>query len=173
MNLCYVFFDNDEDAIKALTFLREDIKTFKGTPIMARIKHKPTNRTTTYKAGAAGAAAANNPGAAAAAGVASPPGATTPVAPAVYRPPPASGLPTAASSATPAGGMGTPVTNQPPPGAGVAVQGLPPGQSVQLSYPVQAPSPAQVIQVDNLILKILNFFIYNFKSLKKNTTIKI
>ncbi len=29
MNLCYVFFDNDEDAIKALNFLREDVKTFR------------------------------------------------------------------------------------------------------------------------------------------------
>ena len=43
----YVTFDSDDDAQRAYRYLREEIREFKGHPIMARIKAKPMNRTTT------------------------------------------------------------------------------------------------------------------------------
>ena len=55
--MCYVTFDSDEDAQKAYRFLREEVRTYKGQPIMARIKSKPMNRTTTYPGGSGGKAA--------------------------------------------------------------------------------------------------------------------
>lgn len=39
----YVTFENDEDAQKAYKYLREEVCTFQGNPIMARIKAKPMN----------------------------------------------------------------------------------------------------------------------------------
>ena len=47
-NSWYVTFDSDEDAQKAYRFLREEVREFKGHPIMARIKAKPMNRTNQY-----------------------------------------------------------------------------------------------------------------------------
>merc|ERR1719270_617202 len=41
----YVTFDSDEDAQKAYRYLREEVREFKGHPIMARIKAKPMNKT--------------------------------------------------------------------------------------------------------------------------------
>ncbi|CAL8096363.1 unnamed protein product [Orchesella dallaii] len=38
----YVSFESDEDAQRAHRYLREDVKEFKGQPIMARIKSRPT-----------------------------------------------------------------------------------------------------------------------------------
>ncbi|XP_035707179.1 uncharacterized protein LOC110843934 isoform X2 [Folsomia candida] len=38
----YVSFESDEDAMQAHRYLREDVREFKGHPIMARIKSKPT-----------------------------------------------------------------------------------------------------------------------------------
>merc|ERR1719186_866709 len=55
-NSWYVTFDSDEDAQNAYKFLRETVREFKGHPIMARIKAKPMNRTTTYNKGGAGGA---------------------------------------------------------------------------------------------------------------------
>jgi len=46
-NSWYVTFDSDDDAQRAYRYLREEIREFKGHPIMARIKAKPMNRTTT------------------------------------------------------------------------------------------------------------------------------
>jgi len=46
-NSWYVTFDSDDDAQRAYRYLREEIREFKGNPIMARIKAKPMNRTTT------------------------------------------------------------------------------------------------------------------------------
>lgn len=43
-NAWYVTFDSSEDAQKAYQYLREEVKTFKGKPILARIKAKPMNR---------------------------------------------------------------------------------------------------------------------------------
>ncbi|EEB19665.1 lupus la ribonucleoprotein, putative [Pediculus humanus corporis] len=43
-NSWYVTFESDEDAQKAYSFLREEVKVFQGKPIMARIKAKPMNR---------------------------------------------------------------------------------------------------------------------------------
>ena len=47
-NSWYVTFDSDEDAQKAYRYLREEVREFKGHPIMARIKAKPMNRTNQY-----------------------------------------------------------------------------------------------------------------------------
>jgi len=44
-NSWYVTFDSDEDAQKAYRYLREEVREFKGHPIMARIKAKPMNKT--------------------------------------------------------------------------------------------------------------------------------
>ena len=44
-NCWYVTFDSDEDAQRAYRYLREEVREFKGHPIMARIKAKPMNRT--------------------------------------------------------------------------------------------------------------------------------
>lgn len=38
----YISFESDEDAQRAHRYLREDVKEFKGQPIMARIKSRPT-----------------------------------------------------------------------------------------------------------------------------------
>jgi len=46
-NSWYVTFDTDEDAQRAYRYLREEIREFKGHPIMARIKAKPMNRSST------------------------------------------------------------------------------------------------------------------------------
>ncbi|KAK6626982.1 hypothetical protein RUM44_009459 [Polyplax serrata] len=43
-NSWYVTFESDEDAQRAYSFLREEVKVFQGKPIMARIKAKPMNR---------------------------------------------------------------------------------------------------------------------------------
>ncbi|CAM1307823.1 LARP4 (predicted), partial [Pycnogonum litorale] len=40
----YVTFESDEDAQQAYRYLREEVKTFQGKPIMARIKAKPMAR---------------------------------------------------------------------------------------------------------------------------------
>lgn len=40
----YCTFDTDEDAQRAYRYLREEVKNFKGKPIMARIKAKPMCR---------------------------------------------------------------------------------------------------------------------------------
>ncbi|XP_076374214.1 uncharacterized protein LOC143258685 isoform X1 [Tachypleus tridentatus] len=40
----YVTFDSDEDVQKAYRYLREEVRTFQGKPIMARIKAKPITR---------------------------------------------------------------------------------------------------------------------------------
>ncbi|XP_018802337.1 PREDICTED: la-related protein CG11505 isoform X3 [Bactrocera latifrons] len=40
-NSWYITFESDEDAQKAFKYLREDVKMFKGKPIMARMKAKP------------------------------------------------------------------------------------------------------------------------------------
>ncbi|XP_029634393.1 la-related protein 4 isoform X3 [Octopus sinensis] len=42
----YVTFDSDEDAQRAYQYLREEVKSFLGKPIMARIKAKPLIRST-------------------------------------------------------------------------------------------------------------------------------
>ena len=41
-----VTFDSDDDAQRAYRYLREEVREFKGHPIMARIKAKPMHRTT-------------------------------------------------------------------------------------------------------------------------------
>jgi len=46
-NSWYVTFDSDDDAQRAYRYLREEVREFKGHQIMARIKAKPMNRTTT------------------------------------------------------------------------------------------------------------------------------
>ncbi|CAG7725523.1 unnamed protein product [Allacma fusca] len=38
----YISFESDEDAQRAHRYLREDVREFKGSPIMARIKSRPT-----------------------------------------------------------------------------------------------------------------------------------
>ncbi|XP_028393125.1 la-related protein 4-like [Dendronephthya gigantea] len=43
-NYWYIHFESEDCAQKAYRYLREDIKTFKGKPIMARIKAKPIPR---------------------------------------------------------------------------------------------------------------------------------
>eukprot|EP00092_Neocalanus_flemingeri_P033334 GFUD01036249.1.p1 GENE.GFUD01036249.1~~GFUD01036249.1.p1 ORF type:complete len:1259 (+),score=360.89 GFUD01036249.1:411-4187(+) len=48
-NSWYVTFDSDDDAQRAYRYLREEVREFKGHPIMARIKAKPMNRTTTWR----------------------------------------------------------------------------------------------------------------------------
>ncbi|XP_064474863.1 la-related protein 4-like isoform X2 [Ornithodoros turicata] len=40
----YVTFESDEDAQQAYRYLREDVRTFQGRPILARIKAKPISR---------------------------------------------------------------------------------------------------------------------------------
>ena len=50
-NSWYVTFDSDEDAQRAYRYLREEVREFKGQPIMARIKAKPMNRTAQYQQG--------------------------------------------------------------------------------------------------------------------------
>lgn len=47
-NYWYVQFDSEEDAQKAYRFLREEVKTFRGKPIMARIKAKPIHQSNNY-----------------------------------------------------------------------------------------------------------------------------
>lgn len=44
-NYWYVQFDSEENAQKAYRYLREEVKTFRGKPIMARIKAKPIHQT--------------------------------------------------------------------------------------------------------------------------------
>ncbi|RWS17420.1 la-related protein 4-like isoform X2 [Dinothrombium tinctorium] len=44
-NSWYVTFESDEDAQRAYRYLREEIRTFQGKPIMARIKAKPIMQT--------------------------------------------------------------------------------------------------------------------------------
>ncbi|XP_015785079.1 la-related protein 4 isoform X2 [Tetranychus urticae] len=52
-NSWYVSFESDEDAQRAYRYLREEVKTFQGKPIMARIKAKPViSNYLTYKNGA-------------------------------------------------------------------------------------------------------------------------
>ena len=46
MNFWYLTFDSDDDAQRAYRYLREEVREFKGHPIMARIKAKPMHRTT-------------------------------------------------------------------------------------------------------------------------------
>jgi len=54
-NSWYITFDSDDDAQRAYRYLREEIREFKGHPIMARIKAKPMNRTSQqWKEGGAG-----------------------------------------------------------------------------------------------------------------------
>jgi len=48
-NSWYVTFDSDDDAQRAYRYLREEVREFKGHPIMARIKAKPMNRTSTWR----------------------------------------------------------------------------------------------------------------------------
>lgn len=43
-NYWYVQFDSEENAQKAYRYLREEVKTFRGKPIMARIKAKPIHQ---------------------------------------------------------------------------------------------------------------------------------
>ncbi|KAL9958514.1 hypothetical protein ACROYT_G035540 [Oculina patagonica] len=43
-NYWYVQFDSEDNAQKAYRYLREEVKTFKGKPIMARIKAKPIHQ---------------------------------------------------------------------------------------------------------------------------------
>ncbi|XP_053209945.1 probable serine/threonine-protein kinase DDB_G0282963 [Panonychus citri] len=51
-NSWYVSFESDEDAQRAYRYLREDVQTFQGKPIMARIKAKPViSSYTTFKNG--------------------------------------------------------------------------------------------------------------------------
>jgi len=129
-SFCYVTFDNDEDAQKAFSFLTEEVKTFKGTPIMARIKYKPINRSTGNYAGGKGGGVGGTSG-----GTAPPCGNVTTAAPAPtnqYCPPPS----TITASTSPAAvTASTTVTNQPPPSG---------AQAVEMSYPMQAQSPAQI-----------------------------
>ncbi|XP_064598045.1 la-related protein 4-like [Liolophura sinensis] len=47
----YVTFESDETAQRAYQYLREDVKTFLGKPIMARIKAKTLIRTTIFRNG--------------------------------------------------------------------------------------------------------------------------
>lgn len=44
-NYWYVQFDSEDSAQKAYRYLREEVKTFRGKPIMARIKAKPIHQT--------------------------------------------------------------------------------------------------------------------------------
>jgi len=104
-SMCYVTFDSDEDAQKAYRFLREEVKTYKGQPIMARIKSKPMNRTNTYNNSNKGGSnngfrqptsAVTSPGQSAAlAPPATPPAAPPAITPTNQPPPPTQGTPIA------------------------------------------------------------------------------
>ena len=135
-SMCYVTFDSDEDAQKAYRFLREEVKTYKGQPIMARIKSKPMNRTTQYsgsnKGPPAAAAAANN-------GFRQPTSAVTSPGQAAAPPP-----------ATPPTVAAAPPTNQPPPNA--APQPLYPAPGGVVS-----PQGPAVVQV-RVCVSIIIFF---------------
>ncbi|XP_065052016.1 la-related protein 4-like isoform X2 [Rhopilema esculentum] len=61
-NSWYVTFDTEEDAQKAYRYLREEVKTFHGKPIMARIKAKTLlSRTTLVRPPSTGQASASQP----------------------------------------------------------------------------------------------------------------
>ena len=104
-SMCYVTFDSDEDAQKAYRFLREEVRTYKGNPIMARIKSKPMNRTTTFNKGSPNGlrqptTAVTSPGQSASLAPVTPPS-VTPAATPTNLPPPTPGAPPQLSYPTP------------------------------------------------------------------------
>jgi len=149
-NTWYVTFDTDEDAQRAYRYLREEVREFKGHPIMARIKAKPMNRTSSsWRDGAGG----GKPPAGTTNGFRQP---TNPVtspgqqaqAASLTTPPAAAGPPSLNSSVHSSPGAG--VMHQSAPGGGLPqaspVQQQPVTPGPIMGHPVQVQSPPPAMQ---------------------------